>query len=393
MDRVLKILFVPRWYPSRIDPMPGLFIQRQAEALAKEHSVQVISVHPDPLVKKNYEIVHTLENSVNVCRVYYKIAPGLDLISKLINTGRYIRAHHHGYMSLMPFSVDVVHGHILTREIFFTWFMARKQGRPYLISEHWSRYFQENGTYRGVIRKWLTRFLLNRSAGLIVVSKPLAEAMKAVHLVHPKTFIVPNVVDVSAFVPLEKKPVTDKALILHVSCFEEKSKNIKVFLDAIARLLKKRDDFRVRLVGEGPDHLELLSYAGKLGLCHPQTEFTGIKINGELIRLYQTSSFLVQTSRYETFGTVIIEALACGIPVVSTRTGIADSVIGEDNGILIQQPSVDQIMEGIEKMLDIYPTFDYNKLHESVAGSFSDVAISGELTGIYNEIIKTWQKD
>ncbi|MCX6286829.1 MAG: glycosyltransferase, partial [Bacteroidetes bacterium] len=283
--------------------------------------------------------------------------------------------------------------HILTREIFFSWYMARKQQRPYVISEHWSRYFPENGTYKGVLRKWLTGLLLKKSAGLIAVSDSLATAMKAAGLTHPKTFIIPNVIDIEAFVPPSGKPVAGKAVILHVSCFEDKSKNITAFLDAIAELKKRRSDFSVLLVGDGPDHLAMCSYARKLGLSDPQTEFTGIKQNLELIRIYQSASFLVQSSRYETFGTVVIEALACGLPVVSTNTGISSAIINNNNGIIIQQPGVDQIVRAIEQMLIIYPTFDCNKLHESVVSMFSDYTISEKLTCIYHEIINAWQKD
>jgi len=393
MDARLKILFVPRWYPNRTDPMPGLFIQRLAGALAKKLTVQVVSVHPDPVSKETYEVVHSVENSVKVCRVYYKTGQRLPVVSKLLNFIRYVRAHHHGSMSLMPFSADIVHGHILTREIFFAWYMALKQNCPFIISEHWSRYFPENGTYKGLFRKSFTAFLLKRSAGLITVSESLAKAMQDAGLKHEKTFVIPNVIDVSAFIPSAVKRVGNKAVILHVSCFEDKSKNISGFLDALAELYKKRNDFRVLLVGEGPDYDAMRDYARSRGLNDENVEFTGLKQNSELIRLFQTSSFLVQTSRYETFGTVLIEALACGLPVVSTNTGIAPLIINQSNGILIQQPTVYEIVVATEKMLNIYPNFDPHELHDTVKSTFSEDSISEKMLAVYYEIINTWQKD
>jgi glycosyltransferase involved in cell wall biosynthesis len=373
--------------------MPGLFIQRQAEALAKEHTVRVISVHPDPHCKNKYEVVHSVENSVNVCRVYYREEKKLSAMSVFINFFRYVKAHHLGYTSLGRFSVDIVHGHILTREIFFTWYMARKQKRPFIISEHWSRYFPGNGSYRGFLRRRMSSFLLRRSAGLIAVSEPLLHAMRAEKLSHPKSYIVPNVIDVSAFIPPPDKPVRDRALILHVSCFEDKSKNISGFLEAVSELYKHRQDFSVLLVGEGPDQQVMQNYAQDLGLNEVQLEFAGLKQGDELISLYQSASFLVQSSHYETFGTVVIEAMACGLPVVSTNTGIAASIINDSNGIIIQQGGVGEIVKCMKQMLNIYPTFDWIKLHEAVADRFSGKKISEELIGIYNEIISTWQKD
>jgi len=372
--------------------MPGLFIRRQAEALAKNHEVRIISVHADSHATGKYEVIRSVENSVKVCRVYYRNSKGIPFISGLINFIRYIRSHHLGYMSQLPFTADIVHGHILTREIFFTWYISAKQQCPYVISEHWSRYFPLNGTYRGAFRKWLTRRLLNSSSGLIAVSETLLQAMKNAGLEHQRSWIVPNVVDISAFIPPTEKPERNKAVILHVSCFEDKSKNISGFLEAVAELYRRRNDFTVLMIGEGPDHLAMKRYAGNLGLVHPQLVFTGLKENAGLICLYQSGSFLVQSSNYETFGTVVIEALACGIPVVSTNTGIAPAIISDSNGIIIEHPDVREIVKAVEKMLDIYPTFDRFKLHSSVAGKFSGVQISEQLTSIYLEIIRTWQK-
>ena len=392
MASALRILFVPRWYPSRIDPMPGLFIQRQAEALARIHSVQVISVHPDGDCSRPFEIVDTVEASVKVCRVYYKTLHSNSLSSRLFNLSRYVRAHHHGYMHLMPFKVDVVHGHIFTREIVFAWYMALKQKRPFIVSEHWSRYFSENGTYNGRLRKCLSRFLLKRASGLISVSEPLVRAMSEAGLAHPNTFVVPNVIDISSFIPPVVKRGIGRPVILHVSCFDNRSKNITGFLDAIAELTRRRSDFRVLLAGEGPDFNQMSNYARNLGLDEETVVFTGLQQNAGLISLYQSASFLVQTSFYETFGTVVIEALSCGLPVVSTNTGIAPSVINQGNGIIIQQPSVYEIVRGIAHMLDNYHNFEPSELHESVAGKFSGGNISERLTEIYNEVIKTWQK-
>ena len=372
--------------------MPGLFIQRQAEALAEKHSVRVISVHADPDCKTTFEIQHSVENAVKICRIFYKKDLRAPFVSKIVNLFRYVKAHHLGYQSLMPFSVDIVHGHILTREIFFAWYMSRKQRCPYVVSEHWSRYFAQNRTYRGVFRKWLTGFLTGRSSALILVSQSLKDAMKSCGLSHPATFIVPNVVDTSSFVVATSGRQSEKAVILHVSCFEDKSKNISGFLEAVAGLFRRRNDFRVVLAGEGPDLANLKIYAARLGLDPGRVEFAGLKQNTELVNLYQSGSFLVQSSRYETFGTVVIEALACGLPVVSTSTGIAATLINADTGILIQHSSVDEIVMAIEHMLNIYPTFEKQKLHESAALMFSGSVIRGQLEGIYREIADTWQK-
>jgi len=389
----LNILFVPRWYPSRVDPMPGLFVLRQAEALAKSHVVQVLSVHPDPSCRVKFEVVQTVEKDVRTCRVYYKThQEGNRLITKVLDISRFVKAHFKGVKALKGFRPDIIHGHVLTREILFAFYLAHKWHIPYLISEHWSRYLPENGTYKGMTRKWLTQFLVRRSAGVTAVSGTLKQAMLAHKLGHKRFYIVPNTIDTSAYLPLGNWDVSNKASILHVSCFEDKSKNIRGFLDSVALVFSSRTDFIVRLLGEGPDLASMKEYAASLGLGPDKVRFTGLIRGDDLIKLYQTSSFLVQSSRYETFGTVVAEALSCGLPVISTPTGIAPEIIDRSNGILLQQHGVNEMADAINIMLDNYTTFDRQKLHESISGVYAERKVTDQLTGIYRETISLCQK-
>jgi len=129
-----------------------------------------------------------------------------------------------GAKALSGFVPDIVHGHILTRGILFAYYLSLKYKVPYLITEHWSRYFQQNGTYNGRLRKLLTRFLVRRSCGVIAVSNSLGLAMKAHGLGHEKFYVVSNAIDTNKFIPAEPLNETSRAVILHVSCFEDKSR-------------------------------------------------------------------------------------------------------------------------------------------------------------------------
>jgi glycosyltransferase involved in cell wall biosynthesis len=313
------------------------------------------------------------------------------LIYGALDVFRYFKAHFLGLKAMGSYRPDIIHGHVLTREILFAFYLSRKWERPYLISEHWSRYFSENGTYRGWIRKRITRFLVMRSEGVIAVSSSLKKAMLGHNLSHEHFFIVPSLVDISAYTPPEIRNFQGKATILHVSCFEDKSKNISGFLDAVAIAFSSRTDFIVLLAGEGPDLESMKKYALSLGLGPDKVRFNGLRQNKDLINLYQTSSFLVQSSRYETFGTVIVEALSCGLPVISSKTGIAAEIIDRKSGILLQHPGTGEMAAAIINMLDIYTTFDPQKLHDLISGSFSELAVTEKLAGIYSQTISEWQ--
>ena len=72
MERKIRVLFLPKWYPTPLDPMEGLFIRYQAEALTPFCDVAVISVHPDPECAGTFGVAFSEENEVRVLRVSYR---------------------------------------------------------------------------------------------------------------------------------------------------------------------------------------------------------------------------------------------------------------------------------------------------------------------------------
>jgi glycosyltransferase involved in cell wall biosynthesis len=204
-------------------------------------------------------------------------------------------------------------------------------------------------------------------------------------LVHRSYFNVPNAVDTQLFVIRDQKQYPKKKII-HVSCFEDKSKNITGFLRAIRGLATRRDDFTVQLIGEGPDLEICKTEAGRLGLDKSLVNFPGLIENAELARIMAEADMLVLSSNYETFGTVVVESLACGIPVVATRVGIVPEVIDEINGIMVEPEDMKALEEAMFEMLNRGQIPDRKRIRESVAGKFDSVAIGKQLSDIYDKL-------
>ncbi len=383
----LNILFLPRWYPHRYDPMPGLFIQRQAEALASVHQVVVLYVHPDADCPSEFEIDYAIENGVTAVRVYYKI-PEIILpgIFQVLNLTSFYRAHKRGLEVVGDFTPDIIHSHILTREAIMGYLMSRRYHVPHVISEHWSRYFPENGTYKGILRKLITRYVVGKAAAVIAVSEVLKQAMLSSHLINENYFVVPNVVDPPHLIePHDERPDILKQF-LHVSCFDNRSKNISGLLEAIFELSKRRSDFRCLLVGEGPDLESMKQLAMELGVLEKTVFFVGLKEDKDLASLYDEADFTVLSSRYETFGTVIVESLACGTPVISTPVGIAPEVINDKNGILVPAEDILALTEAIDHMLDRRNSFDRDAIKATIQERYSPQSIGSQLSEIYSQI-------
>jgi len=388
MERKIRVLFLPKWYPTPLDPMEGLFIRYQAEALTPFCDVAVISVHPDPECAGTFGVAFSEENEVRVLRVSYR--PGEQSWSFLRNVTDYMRlyrANMKAVRSIRKFAPDIVHAHILTRMGWIGWRVSRKLNAPLVISEHWSRYFPANGTYKGIFRKWLTSFIVRKASAVVAVSGPLKEAMLRCGLKNPVFRVIPNVVDTSVFRPRETDKSRGIKTLVHISCFEDKSKNISGFLRSIKALSGLRKDFRCLMVGDGPDRDDLEAYAASLGILDSFVTFTGLKTGEELVNILQDADFSVLSSRYETFGTVVIESLACGVPVVSTRVGVALEVIGETNGLLVPPDDEKALTEALNRMADCCRDFDRMAIHHDLPGSFTPGSVGKQLFKLYQDLI------
>jgi len=384
LNKRLNILFLPRWYPHRYDPMPGLFIQRQAEAISSSCNVAVLYVHADEHAGKRYETDFAEEKGVKVVRVYYR-EPKIPLLSGFLKIITYYRAHSLGFKMLRSFKPDLIHVHVLTREGIIALVKKKINGIPYVITEHWSRYLPASDSFHGSFRKMVTRRVIRSSAAVIAVSEALKKAMLRFDLRNPNFFVLPNPVETSLFVPGVRPTGRSIKRFIHISCFEDRPKNISGFLSAVNNLSGKRFDFECYFIGDGPEFDLWKDRAAGLGLLGKTVYFMGLKEQKELVKEIQEADFMVLSSNYETFGTVVIECLSCGIPVVATSVGIVPEVINETNGIIVQAGDNNALEAAIITMLDKFSSYDPQVIRNTVVNRFDHVTVAGQLMEIYNK--------
>ena len=106
-----------------------------------------------------------------------------------------------------------------------------------------------------------------------------------------------------------------------------KIKNHGLLLRAVAGVKAKRVEVKVTLVGSGPLRGDIEGMVKQLGL-EDQVELLGEVPYEQLPELYQAADVAVVASDYESFGFVVLEAMACGLPVLSTRVGIIPELLG-----------------------------------------------------------------
>lgn len=386
MKRKLHVIFLPRWYPHRYDPMMGLFIRRHGLAVSTHADVSVLYVHPDDRLQHPvYEII-TEDNHLLEVQVYFRksrLKP--SFLGQLVNLFRFFIAHWKGYHAIRKLRrrPDLIHVHVLTRCGVVALINKWLTGTPYVITEHWTRYLPGTGDFEGTIRKFLTRLVVKHAAAVMPVTANLRDAMKAHGLTNPHYVIIPNVVDTRLFKPLEIEKKSGKKILVHLSCFTDRQKNISGILRVVHRLSQHRDDFMLRLIGDGEDFVSLKALSDQLRLTGTFTEFTGLREGEELARLLAEADLMIMFSHYENLPVVILESFACGVPVISTDVGGIREHLHEDLGRLIPAGDEEELYRQISNFLDKPDQYDPVKLRQYAVDHFSNEVIGASIYDVY----------
>jgi glycosyltransferase involved in cell wall biosynthesis len=158
---------------------------------------------------------------------------------------------------------------------------------------------------------------------------------------------LPFGVDTTLFAP--QAPSGDQPLrLLHVASLTP-VKDQATLLRAVARVKQCGVSFVVDIVGSGPLEGHLRELADGLGIAG-SVHFLGDIRHEELPPIYRRASVFVLSSRHEAQGMVVLEAAACGVPIVATRVGVAPE-LSPDAVIVVPTGDADALAEAIVDLL------------------------------------------
>ena len=383
----MRVLYLSAWYPHRYDAMLGLFVRKHAEAASRFCDVFVLYIMADEHVNR-FDIVEQITNGVREVYVYYPFAkaPVLRQLTKAVG---YVRAFWRGFAVVRQnFGLpDVVQANVLTRSGVLARKLKQKFGIPYIIVEHWSRYLPQNFNYKGFARKQMTRKCVAEASCVMAVSGKLREAMCSCRLTNNNFQLIDNVVDDFFFSAEKSTNSKHKFRFLHVSCFDEKPKNVKGILRAVKNLSLQRSDFEMVLVGVGLDWQAAVDYAKELELPEGIVKFTGEVPPTEVCRYLTESDDLVMFSRYETAGITFCESWATGTPVITTEVGIIPDCLTPQNGVIVQNENEADLCEKMSWMIDNVAVFNTAEIRKS-AQRYTYENVGKRLFEIYTAAVK-----
>lgn len=250
------------------------------------------------------------------------------------------------------------------------------------------------------LRLLLRAFIaINRRVDAVIcVSQGLCDHLAATHAVKGRMFTLPGCIDRRKIDAQSREKVDEDWLlgdgrktIIYVGRLSNRQKRVDVLLEAVARLRRAHGvvAFKVILVGDGEDRGFLEQRAKALGL-EDQVYFLGYKLNP--YKYYAVSDVLVLTSDVEGFGNVIIEAMACGLPVISTdcQTGPAEILGGGAWGVLVPPGDHELLAERISRVLtDEAFRRELGRKSLARAGEFEGIKVFEKFTRICEDIDKS----
>ena len=385
----LNILFLSSWYPNRVYPSLGNFVQKHVEAVALNANVAALNVISDVHCKTKYEIVESNLNGVYTVNVYFKKAINIPIIKDIIRANRYVNGHFKGLKLVRKHfgKIDLVHHNILYPAGIIAWYLKKFKGVPYIITENWTGYLPSKRVKLSFLQIRLSKMIARNAACITPVSKDLKEAMISFGF-KSKYEVIYNVVNIHLFHPLKDKQADRKIKFLHVSTLDDPHKNISGMLRVIAELSKVRKDFEFWFVGEG-DTKSYIELANNLGIYKSFVFFDGTKTTVEVADLMRSADCFVMFSNYENLPCVIIEALASGIPVVSSTAGGVPEHIKDSMGILVKPTDEKNLLVSLIKAMDNIYSHKYSaeELNRYANDNFSYEKVSEKFITLYKNIL------
>jgi glycosyltransferase involved in cell wall biosynthesis len=375
----LKILILPSWHPTDKNLNAGVFIMEQARLLAEQDlqvSIFLIETLGFSLFAGESKIDHELKDGVETYKVISSTVPKLGV--RLINIWARLYEELYSKYSIQNGKADIIHAHG-----YIAGFAARrlsaKYGIPYVITEHNTRLLV-NG-YKWWHKNEISR-AYDKAECLIAVGSQLKRQMSK--LTSTNIQMIPNLVDEKVFF-IRKESESKEFEFICVGGLDKRKrigKAIRAF--STIKSLESTKKVALTIVGDGDEMNSLQKLSDKLGLTE-SIQFTGSLPLIVVADKMRKSNALITVSAVETFGKIIIEALACGTPVLTAESADPEKIITDGkNGVKVNS-DLNGLPQAMLRMVEFAQTINPNELHNEVIEKYGKEVVLKQIISVYQK--------
>jgi glycosyltransferase involved in cell wall biosynthesis len=380
----MRVLIIPSWYVTEDKPNNGIFFKEQAESLAQS-GVQVVVAYPDLRFR-----LGTLRRGIYVdysadvpTYIYRKrtLTPHNERgrwpqIEKMIEKLYDRVCRDIG-------EPDIVHLHSC-RMGSETVELCKKHNLPLVYTEHYSGVLGEMDDNL----KYQLETTLKGCDCAIAVSEDLKAKMVETR---PDTIVIPNLVDTSKFV-IMPQVLPEGEFVFSAMGNLVPLKGYDVLLRAFAAALPHMPGAKLYIAGTGEQEQILKDLIQELGISD-HVSLVGYVTRAMAPKFYNECDCFVCSSYYETFGVTLIEALACGKPVIATRCGGPEGIVTHKNGLLVNVGDVMAMKKALVLMYHRAKSYNPFELRENCMRLFGKNYVCQRLVQLYAHILDQRRRD
>lgn len=381
----ISIAVVSHLFPTLSRPILGIFVREELDHLAEHVEIRLCApLHNQYWFKRGWRIPET--GRYPVIRPFVLAFP------------RWFLQHH--YPASMALTLgrnrsffegcSLIHAHNAFPDGVAA-FRAFGAEKPVVVTVHGSdvNHFAMKPALRPAIVQ-----ALNQSAGIISVSRSLAETLRSIG-VNTNIDIIPNGFDPDMFSPGDRTEACvslglnpDRPRVLFVGNFE-RNKGIEYLIEAMPRVLERCHDCELVILGAEPATGDTIRYRDTIAAAGVGNAVViAKKVPHEALPPWiRASDLLVLPSIREGFGIVLVEALACGKPVVATASGGPQDIVEDGLGVLVPPGDSGALGEGILQVLEGRGIAGSHALRDSVVRRFSFPGVIQRIVDVYRVIL------
>jgi glycosyltransferase involved in cell wall biosynthesis len=367
MSRPIRTLLFSTLFPNSVMPVHGIFVETRLRELLKSGAVQTRVVAPVPWFPSadprfgeyaRWARVPRREtrHGIEVLHPRYPLLPRIGMTTAPLALA----------LAALPavrqvlaegFDFDVIDAHYYYPDGVAAALLARWVGKPLSIT---ARGTDLNLIPAYALPRAMIRWAARRADASIGVCSALMDVLRDWDIDPGKLHVMRNGVDLERFRPLPQAQMRAELglegapLLLSVGHLVER-KGHHVAIDAMPALLQTHPQARLVVVGDGVERERLQAQACTLGVAE-RVSFAGAVPNEQLLRWYSAADALILASSREGWANVLLEAMACGTPVVATRIwGTPEVVTPESGGVLFEPREGSALAAAVQQLLRSQP--------------------------------------
>ena len=385
----MRVLVTSRLYPASSCPGRGTFVHEQVRSLSGLCRIEVVSPTPLSLPVPGFgrwTAYGRVGRSETRDGIEVRYPRYLSLPRRLLFAHAW-RFYLAGLERAVRTPPDLVHAHLAYPDGMAAVEYGRRFGCPVVISVHGHdvrEIPQANRRWRALVARALA------GAGAVIVSsKDVRERVRALGVEEERIHAIPQGVDCGLFKMGRRRAATESPWrLLYVGRYDPR-KGLDVLLEAMNRLKDHRTDLQLRLVGGSAVSGTAAKYLGKasaLGLddC---VEFVDEQPHEAIPRFMAEADLLVLPSYYDSFGIVLAEAMACGLPVVATRCGGPEELVEEHSGRLVPMGDSGALAAGILAVIENHGSYDREAIRARARARWDLEKVATRIRSLYEAVL------